>query len=162
MLFLLVMEILNALIQKVFQWSLFTPLGLSGIKHLASFYADDLVWFIMSEGRDLSMVGSILSLFEDYSGLSYNLHKCQLAPIRCSPDQVNLATSVFPWQLVNFPVKYLGMPLAVAKLPHGGNSAYYGQHGGPSACLEGSSPALLRKVNSDQDDHLRSADLYVH
>jgi hypothetical protein len=31
-------------------------------------------------------------------------------------DQVCLATSIFPGQLVNFPVKYPGMPLAVSKL----------------------------------------------
>jgi hypothetical protein len=63
------------------------------------------------------MVQSILSLFEDCSGLSSNLDKCQLAPILYALDQVCLATSIFPGQLVNFPVKYLGMPLAVAKLP---------------------------------------------
>jgi hypothetical protein len=35
------------------------------------------------------------------------------------PDQVRLATSIFPGRLVSFPVKYLAMPLAVAKLPRG-------------------------------------------
>jgi hypothetical protein len=63
MLFLLVMEVLDALIHKAAKWSLFTPLGVGRIKHLASFYADDLVWFITPESRDLSMVRSILSIF---------------------------------------------------------------------------------------------------
>jgi hypothetical protein len=94
--FLLVMEVLNVLIHKVVEWSLFTPLGVGRIKHLTSCYVDDLVWFVVPKSRDLSMVQSILSLFEDCYGLSYNLSKCQLTPIHCSPDQVRLATSIFP------------------------------------------------------------------
>jgi hypothetical protein len=76
MLFLLVMEALNALIHKVVEWSLFKPLGVNGIKHRASFYANDLVWFIVPERRDLLIVRSILSIFDDCSRLSYNLNKC--------------------------------------------------------------------------------------
>jgi hypothetical protein len=53
MLFLLVMEVLNALILKANIWSLFKPLGVKGITHRASFYADDLVWFIAPESKNL-------------------------------------------------------------------------------------------------------------
>jgi hypothetical protein len=116
-LFLLVMEVLNALIHKADEWLLLKPLGVNGVMHHASFYADDLVWFVAPEQKDLLMVRSILSLFEGCSGLGCNMNKCQLAPIRCAPNQVNMATSIFPGQLVEFPIKYLGIPLAVTKLP---------------------------------------------
>jgi hypothetical protein len=53
MLFLLVMEVLNALICKVESWSLLRPLGLSQGTHRASFYADDLVWFMAPEQEDI-------------------------------------------------------------------------------------------------------------
>jgi hypothetical protein len=49
MLFLLVMEVLNALIHKANEWSLLKPLGAKGVTHRASFYADDLVWFVVPE-----------------------------------------------------------------------------------------------------------------
>jgi hypothetical protein len=90
-------------------------LGVNGIRHCAFFYAFDLVWFIVLERRDL-MVCSILSLFEDCSGLSCNMNMYQLAPIRCAPDQLSLATSIFSSRLVEFLVKYLDMPLAMTKI----------------------------------------------
>jgi hypothetical protein len=116
MLFLLVMEVLNVLIRKDGTWSLFKPLRVNGIAHPSSFYTDDLVWFVAPDQKDLQLAYTILSLFEECSGLGCNLNKCQLAPIRCTPEQVTLATSLFPCQLVEFPVKFLGIQPAVSKL----------------------------------------------
>jgi hypothetical protein len=98
MLFLLVMEVLNALICKVEAWSLFNLLGLSPGSYRASFYADDLILSLSLEQDDIQMTHAIRSIFERSSGLSYNPSKCQLAPIQCSKDQVALATSLFPCQ----------------------------------------------------------------
>jgi hypothetical protein len=64
MLFLLVMEVLNRLITIADTWSLFKPLGVRGISHRASLYADNLVWFMASESKDLHMARAILTLFE--------------------------------------------------------------------------------------------------
>jgi ketosteroid isomerase-like protein len=80
------MEVLNALIHKADEWLLLKPLGVNGVMHHASFYADDLVWFVAPEQKDLLMVRSILSLFEGCSDLGCNMNKCQLAPIRCAPN----------------------------------------------------------------------------
>jgi hypothetical protein len=41
------MEALNALICKAEDWSLFKPLGVQAITHRASFYANDLAWFVV-------------------------------------------------------------------------------------------------------------------
>jgi hypothetical protein len=40
-----------------------------------------------------------------------------MAAIRCSDEQIQSATESFPCQVVEFPLKYLGMPLAPGKLP---------------------------------------------
>jgi hypothetical protein len=58
-----------------------------------------------------------LDLFQDSSGLGCNLAKCQIAPMRCSDDQIAEAVSAFPCQTVEFPVKYLGIPWSIKKLP---------------------------------------------
>jgi hypothetical protein len=110
--------VLNALIRKADEWKLLKPLGVSGITHHASFYADDLIWFLVPEQQDIQMARTILSLFEGWSGLGCNMSKCQVATIRCTSEQVELVTSLFPYQQVEFPMKYLGIPLAPTKLPH--------------------------------------------
>jgi hypothetical protein len=40
-----------------------------------------------------------------------------MATIRCNDDKIELASALFPWQRVDFPIKYLGVPLSVSKLP---------------------------------------------
>jgi hypothetical protein len=116
MLFLLVMEVLNIIILKADTWSLFRPLDLNTSDHRASFYVDDLVWFVTLEQLDLRMATTILSIFEKSSGLDCNLSKCQMLPICCSDDQVTQAINLFPCQQAAFPIKYIGIPLAITKL----------------------------------------------
>jgi hypothetical protein len=108
MLFLLVMEVLNALIRRAGGWSLLQPLG-ARLPHRASFYVDDLVVFLTPSAPDLQMACCILELFHDASGLGCNMVKCQMVPIRCTDDQVAEATNTFPCQIVAFSVKYLGI-----------------------------------------------------
>jgi hypothetical protein len=52
-----------------------------------------------------------------FRGLRHNPSKCEMAPIRCAEGDIQLATNIFPCQLVDFPIKYLGIPLALGKLP---------------------------------------------
>jgi hypothetical protein len=116
LLFLLVMEVLGALIRKADAWSLLQPFR-ARIPHRASFYADDLVLFISPNPRDIQMTHNILSVFEDASGLGCNLAKCQMALIRCNKERVELTATAFPYQVVDFLIRYLGIPLLVSKLP---------------------------------------------
>jgi hypothetical protein len=37
--------------------------------------------------------------------------------IRCDPAQIQVAASIFPCQIMDFSIKYLGLPLSVKKLP---------------------------------------------
>jgi hypothetical protein len=116
MLFLLV-EVLNALFQKADEWNLFHRLGVKAINHRESLYADNMVLFLSPVITDLQLFCHIFHLFEEASGLGCNIAKCQMVPIRCDEAQVELATSMFPCQLMEFPLKYLGIPLLVHKLP---------------------------------------------
>jgi hypothetical protein len=116
MLFLLVMEVLNAIIRKAESWSLFQQLGVKSILHCTSLYEDDLVIFINPSTSDLELTHGIFELFEGASGLSCNVGKCQMVPIRCDEEQVALATGLFPCQVAEFPLKCLGIPLSIYKL----------------------------------------------
>jgi hypothetical protein len=39
-----------------------------------------------------------------------------MVPIRCNEGQIQLASSMFPCQVVDFPLTYLGIPLSIAKI----------------------------------------------
>jgi hypothetical protein len=115
MLFLLVMEVLNAPIRRADSWSLLQQLGPHCIPY--QFYVDDLVLFVCPLAHDLHMCVSSLFSLRGASGLGCNVNKCQLVPIRCSEEQIVMATNIFPCQLGDFPFKYLSTPLSVTKLP---------------------------------------------
>jgi hypothetical protein len=117
LLFILVMEVLTELFRKADEWSLLQKSGPRAIPYRASLYADDMVAFLSPTVQDLQMARCIFNLFDGASGLGCNLSKCQLAPIRCTEEQVRLAIEVFPCSVVDFPVRYLGIPLAVSRLP---------------------------------------------
>jgi hypothetical protein len=55
MLFVLVMEVLDALIQKADDWALFSRLGVQPIKHHTLLYADDFIMFISPTPTDLEL-----------------------------------------------------------------------------------------------------------
>jgi hypothetical protein len=76
-----------------------------------------MVLFLSPLQQELRLACGILHVFEGASGLGCNIAKCQLAPIRCSKDQVNMAVTIFPYQKVDFSIKHLGLPLSTSKLP---------------------------------------------
>jgi hypothetical protein len=121
LLFILVMETLNALFQKPEDGHLLQPLATRQIKHRVSLYVDGLVLFIAPVAADLSLTNEIFQLFGEASGLRCNYIKCQIAPIRCSEEQVSLgiplSTQLFPCAVVDFPIHYLGIPLSATSLP---------------------------------------------
>jgi hypothetical protein len=117
MLFLLIMEVLHTLIRKGDAWSLFQPLGPRPIPFCTSLYVDDLILFLSPISRDLRLAHCIFYLFHGASGLTCNIQKCQMVPIRCSEDQIELAHSIFPCQFASLPMTYLSLPLSVHQLP---------------------------------------------
>jgi hypothetical protein len=115
MLFLLVMEVLSALIRKADQWQLLRGLGVHSITHWTSLYVDDLILFVRPHAEDLQVMRHIFSIFEGASGLGCNLANCQLAPIWCAPEDIEVATVFLPCQVIDFPLKYLSVPLSIRK-----------------------------------------------
>jgi hypothetical protein len=59
----------------------------------------------------ITMIGSVMH------GASSNLSKCQMTLISYSEDQLSLVSSFFPCSMVQFPTRYLGIPVLVTKLP---------------------------------------------
>jgi hypothetical protein len=59
----------------------------------------------------ITMIGSVMH------GASSNLSKCQMTLISYSEDQLSLVSSFFPCSMVQFPTRYLGIPVSVTKLP---------------------------------------------
>lgn len=115
-LFVLVMEVLNALLANADRRSLLSPLPGSKIKCRASIYADDLVILLAPSQQDFVCTRRILDMFAGASGLCTNLDKCTITPIRCTAEDVAAVQQVFPCRLQDFPTKYLGAPLSVARL----------------------------------------------
>ena len=117
MLFILVMEVLNAMLRKASDSGGFLPLNDRALRHRASLYADDLVLFLSPVRQDLEFIQGILSVFGAASGLRTNFAKCSITPIRCSDEDLELVHSCFPCSISDFPCTYLGIPLSVRKLP---------------------------------------------
>ena len=114
------MEVLNALINEADRRGQLHPLP-GNVR--TSVYADDLVIFIAQHTLDFSYIWQILQLFAGTSGFSTNFDKCSITPIRCSDEQIQEVLQVFPCRLQNFPLKYLGAPLSVTRLPRDSEQA---------------------------------------
>jgi hypothetical protein len=80
-------------------------------------YSDDLILFLGPVSTDLQFSKSILTVFEKAFGLGCNFSKCQIVPIRCDASQVQMVQELLPCSIAEFPIKYLGLPLSVGKVP---------------------------------------------
>jgi hypothetical protein len=116
LLFIIVMDVLNGLIVKSADEGMLQPLSTRSIQHRISLYADDVVIFLRPAASDLYLVTKILELFGDASGLKTNVQKSSMAPIHCSPVDMEMVTQIFPCKVETFPLKYLGLPLSLRKL----------------------------------------------
>jgi hypothetical protein len=73
-LFILVMEVLGAMIRKADEWGLFELLGVRAIPFRASLYADDVVLFISPKALDLQLLRQIFTIFAGASGFQCNVN----------------------------------------------------------------------------------------
>ncbi|KAM0922259.1 hypothetical protein ACQ4PT_006220 [Festuca glaucescens] len=116
LLFDTVMDVLHLMFERVAAVGLLTKLSASGFRHRTSMYADDVVTFIRPTEVDLRAYTQIVEDFGVASGLRTNLAKCSLHPIRCSQEQVALASYILGCEVAYFPFKYLGLPLGLGKV----------------------------------------------
>jgi hypothetical protein len=116
LLFVMVMESLNALFRLADSMHVLTSLRPPSIRHRVLLYADDSVAFIVPTEQDIRVVGEILQPFAGSSGLHTNVGKCQFTLIQCMADQIAIVNRWFPCPLVHFPFRYLGVPLSIRQL----------------------------------------------
>lgn len=116
MLFILVMDVLTALIAKAEQQGLLKPLMQRSVGHRVSIYEDDVVLFTSPDDRDIDLIVAILDKFGEATGLRANLAKSSMIPIRCSELQVQEISQTASYVITLFPSRYLGLPLSIRKL----------------------------------------------
>ena len=97
LLFVLVMESLNALLKLAEERGLFRALH-PKIKERAFMYADDVVIFHSPQQQDLVLTRGILEIFAGASGLRTNMSKCLISPIQCDLEANSYAPHPYPWQ----------------------------------------------------------------
>jgi hypothetical protein len=74
------------------------------------------VIFLRPNPTDITLILDILQLFGKASGLQTNVHKSSVLPIRCNDQILNAAKELLSCQFVDFPSKYLHLPLSLGKL----------------------------------------------
>jgi hypothetical protein len=116
MLFILVMDVLGHMVAKAAAVGVLQPLSSRVVQHRISLYADDVVLFLRPEAMDINVIMSILQLFGEASGLKTNLQKSNVLPIRCTNTELELVQELLPCAVMDFPCKYLGLPLSLKKL----------------------------------------------
>jgi len=76
----------------------------------------DVAIFLRPAAEDISLTLDMLQLFGDASGLRTNIQKSNVMPIRCTDVDLNVIRSLLPCEIMDFPCKYLGLPLSLWKL----------------------------------------------
>ena len=115
MLFILVMDVLNSLVNHATSMGLLQPLAIQQARHRVSFYADDAVIFLRPYNLDLITIKHLLDLFGHASGLRTNLAKSSVSPIHCTDEELALTADILSCSIKFFPYMYLGLPLSIGK-----------------------------------------------
>ncbi|WVZ55719.1 hypothetical protein U9M48_006344 [Paspalum notatum var. saurae] len=115
MLFILVMEVLHALVVKASRQNLLQPLAVPQARHRMSIYADDVILFLRPNRVDLSLISRLLEVFGHASGLRTNFSKSSIFPINCTETDLDVIKQEMACGVSAFPCKYLGIPLTIRK-----------------------------------------------
>lgn len=116
LLFILAFDPLHRLLSKATDLKLLRKLGGRVARFRISMYADDAVIFARPDHFDIRNLARILDNFGEVTGLRTNLQKTSVTPINCGDHDLEEVLSGFPVVRSNFPIKYLGLPLAIRRL----------------------------------------------
>jgi hypothetical protein len=89
--------------------------GISPLQRIC-IYADDVVLFFKPERREMWAIKHILQIFGEASGLKVNFRKTTATLIRGSREQEEEIAAILGCELAHFPIKYLGLQLALRPL----------------------------------------------
>ncbi|KAM0922677.1 hypothetical protein ACQ4PT_006132 [Festuca glaucescens] len=115
LLFVLVMDVLDAMFRAAERAGVLVDLSAVGLKHHVSLYADDIVVFARPDEQELVAVKEILACFGAASGLCVNYLKSSVAPIRCDDDTRVAVAPLLDCPFKELPQQYLGLPLSLRK-----------------------------------------------
>ena len=115
-LFVLAMETFTLLFLRATESRLLQPIGNSTPVQRVSIYADDVVIFLKPEIHDLRAIKGILNWFGQTTGLHVNFQKTSATLIRAGVQTKELVATTLQCPVVDFPIKYLGMQLALRPL----------------------------------------------
>lgn len=110
MLFILVMDVLNSLMEYAAR-----EIASATCCSASSASADDAVSFLRPGRTDLQVIRSILDLFGHASGLHTNLVKNSVSPVHCSEEEMLITAEILSCAVKEFPCTYLGLPLPIHK-----------------------------------------------
>ncbi|KAM0834633.1 hypothetical protein ACQ4PT_063467 [Festuca glaucescens] len=109
------MDVLYLMFERAATDRLLAHLAHRGLWHRTSMYVDDVVTCLNPDRLDLLTCAAIVEDFGADSSLCTNLTKCSVHPIRCSPQQIDLAHDILRCEVAVWPCKYLGLPLGLRK-----------------------------------------------
>ena len=115
MLFILIMDMLNSLINRACMVGLLQPLAALGQHYRVSLYTDDVMLFLRPTTTDIVLIKQLLDIFGEASGLRTNIFKCSVTPIHCQEEDLAITRDQLSCEVRNFPCTYLGLPLSVRK-----------------------------------------------
>jgi hypothetical protein len=116
MLFILALDPLHKIVELATERKLIHLMLQKVARMRCSLYADDAALFANPDRVELQHFSRLLQVFRDCSGLTVNMHKTEIFPIRCTEELIAEVLPTFPGKISFFPGKYLGLPLHTRKL----------------------------------------------
>lgn len=116
LLFVLVMDTLDALMRAAVTAQVLPTFGRNLPTIRASLYADDVMIFVKPNTQEVSAVKKILDVFGNATGLWTNFLKSSFCHIRCDNINIHELAMILQCPIKEFPVTYLGMPLSYLRL----------------------------------------------
>ena len=110
------MDVLDSLFTRATEAGLLQPLSTRPIQHRISLYADDVALSLRPTVADINLSLQLLQLFKDASGLKTNVQKSNVLPIQCAEEDMACIQDLLPYEVIDCPCKYLGLPLTIRKL----------------------------------------------
>jgi hypothetical protein len=112
-LFIIAVDTLWHILQKVKEEGLLTPLRDRMARLRLSLYDDDTTVFVNLTKSDVDKVMHIMHRFSDATSLRINVNKSSVAPIRCSELNLGEVQHNFAGMQVQLSTTYLGLPLCL-------------------------------------------------
>jgi hypothetical protein len=116
LLFVLVMDVLPALLDAADREGVPRPIGPHLPRFRASLYVDDVIMFINPSQDEVAATRHILDAFGEASGLKTNFAKSTISSIRCQDTPLQPLVVKTNCQIAELPCTYLGLPLSFKRL----------------------------------------------